>query len=86
MPQLAAGPRIEPPVQVPIPTMNWDAATPVAEPVLDPPATRSKSQGFFAGHWSAVANSLVPTLPTMTAPAALSLATEVASKEGVKPL
>src|SRR5688572_10607904 len=81
-PQLAAGPRIEPPVQVPMPIMNCDAATPVAEPVDDPPAARFRSHGLLAGQVLAVASSLVPAFPMRTTPAALSRATEVASKLG----
>ncbi|BCB75575.1 hypothetical protein Pflav_019850 [Phytohabitans flavus] len=85
-PQLAAGPRIEPPVQVPMPIMNSDAPTPAAEPELDPPGVRARSQGLFAALAVEVASSLVPTLPKMTTPAALSRATAVASKLGTKPV
>ena len=46
MPHSAAGWRIEPPVSEPSDHGAWHAATQAAEPPLDPPGTRSMSQGF----------------------------------------
>src|SRR2546428_7281792 len=64
------------------------AATATADPPLDPPGMRSGAQGFRAGpnaEFSVddpIANSSQFVLPTMTAPAASSLATAVASNGG----
>src|SRR5438132_7278210 len=49
MPQSDAGIRMEPPVSVPMLPQQRPAATASAEPPLDPPATRARSQGFRTG-------------------------------------
>ena len=49
MPEKAAGWRIEPPVSVPIAAGARRAATATADPPLEPPGTRLRSQGFFTG-------------------------------------
>ena len=46
MPQQAAGIRTEPPVSVPRPTSASPVATATAEPLDEPPGTRSGSAGF----------------------------------------
>ena len=46
MPQRAAGWRIDPPVSLPSAKGAWKAATAAAEPPLEPPGTRSVSQGL----------------------------------------
>ena len=47
-PQSEAGMRIEPPVSVPSATGHSPAATEAPEPELEPPVTRSVSQGLRA--------------------------------------
>jgi hypothetical protein len=85
MPQRAAGWRTEPPVSVPSAPRHSPAATAAALPPLDPPGTRSRSQGLWVGKKAEfsveepMANSSVLVLPRMTAPAAFSRATTVAS-------
>ena len=64
------------------------AATATADPPLDPPGMRSSAHGLFAGpnaEFSVddpIANSSQLVLPTMTAPAACSRSTTVASYGG----
>ena len=85
MPQNAAGWRIDPPVSVPVAAGTRPAATAAAEPPDEPPGTRSTSHGLATGPKKLVslvdpiANSSMFVLPTMTAPAARSCATTVAS-------
>jgi len=84
-PQNAAGWRTEPPVSVPRAAGTAPAATSAAEPPEEPPGTRARSRG-----WSTrpnaecsveepIANSSRLALPAMSAPAAFSLVTTVAS-------
>src|SRR5215471_4394620 len=88
MPHSAAGWRIDPPVSEPSASGVIPAATATAEPPLEPPGMRSRAQGFRAGpnaEFSVdepIANSSQLVLPTMTAPAASSRATAVASYGG----
>src|ERR1051326_5634429 len=90
MPQQAAGWRMEPPVSVPSAAMHWPAATAAAEPPEEPPGTRSMFQGLRVtpkAEFSVeepIANSSMLVLPTITAPAAFSLATAVPSYGGTK--
>ena len=67
------------------------AATAAADPPLDPPGMRPRSQGLrviskpeFSVE-EPIANSSMLSLPTITAPSALSRATTVASYGGTKP-
>ena len=48
-PQRLAGMRIEPPVSLPSEPYDRPAATAAADPPLEPPETRSASQGFLTG-------------------------------------
>ena len=90
-PHSAAGWRIEPPVSVPKPTAAKPAATAAALPPLEPPGTRLGSCGLRVGpnaEFSVddpIANSSRFVLPTMTAPAATSRSTTVASYGGLQP-
>src|SRR5262245_6518228 len=90
-PQKAAGWRTEPPVSVPRAEAASSPATAAAEPPDEPPGTRSRSQGFRVGLKAEcsveepIANSSMLVLPSITAPAAPSLATQVASYGGTKP-
>src|SRR5687767_8434976 len=74
-----------PPVSVPRAPRNRPAATPLAEPELDPPGQRRGSAGWrgtgkgFDGSGIPHANSIVVDLPQITAPAARSRATAGAS-------
>src|SRR6185437_3262817 len=85
-PQNAAGRRMLPPVSVPKPPRNRPAATPLPVPELDPPGQVRVSHGFrgsgkgFDGSGAPMANSIVVTLPVITAPAARSRATTGASR------
>src|SRR5829696_10481650 len=90
MPVNAAGWRIEPPVSVPVAAGTNRAATAAAEPPDEPPGTSDGLQGFFTGPKKLVslddpiANSSMLVLPSITVPAALSLATSVASYGATK--
>ena len=85
MPQRPAGWRIDPPVSEPIATGAMSAATQAAEPPLEPPGARVRSQGFFTGPKAEfsfeppIANSSMFVLPTMTASASRSRRTVSAS-------
>jgi hypothetical protein len=86
MPQKLAGWRMEPPVSVPVAAGNRPAATAAAEPPDEPPGTRVRSQGLCTAPKAEfslaepIANSSQLSLPMVTAPAAASRATTVASK------
>src|SRR5436853_3687882 len=88
IPQSAAGCRIDPPVSEPSASGVSAAATATAEPPLDPPGIRSRSQGLRLGPYAEfsvddpIANSSQVVLPITTAPAASSRVTTVASKGG----
>src|SRR6516225_2207398 len=89
MPHSAAGPRIEPPVSVPMPPRINPAAT--AAPLLLPAVKCSVFHGLRAGgvgrskDGPPSANSCVVNLPISTAPAAASFAAQVASASGILP-
>ncbi len=85
MPEKLAGWRIEPPVSVPVAAGSSRAATAAAEPPDEPPGTRDGSHGLRTGPQAEfsldepIANSSQLSLPRLTAPAAASRATTVAS-------
>jgi hypothetical protein len=68
-PQKLAGRRIEPTTWVPRAAGTMPQATAAAEPLLDPPGVRSRSHGLRVPRGSVAANSVVTTLPRITAPA-----------------
>ena len=80
--------RMEPPVSVPSAPGTRPAAVAAPLPPLDPPQIRSASHGLCAGPKCGLvvvaphANSCVFSLPTITAPARRSRATDVASDSG----
>ena len=83
-PQNAAGWRIDPPVSLPSAKAHSPAATAAALPPEEPPGTRDRSTGLRVV-WNAefsveepMANSSMFSLPSITAPAPLSLSTAVA--------
>ena len=84
-PHRPAGWRIEPPVSVPRESGVMRAATAAAAPPLEPPGIRERSQGlrvFWKAEFSVeppMANSSMLVLPRITASAALSRATTLAS-------
>src|SRR5215213_11630423 len=90
-PHSAAGWRIDPPVSDPRARGANPAATAAALPPLEPPGTRVGSWGLRVGpnaEFSVdepMANSSMFVLPTMTAPAARSRVTTVASYGGRQP-
>ena len=84
-PHSAAGWRIDPPVSDPNAPAANPAATAAALPPDEPPATRCRSCGLRVGPKAEfsvdepMANSSRFVLPTITAPAAASRSTTVAS-------
>src|ERR1700722_16792966 len=88
MPHRAAGPRIEPPVSVPMPHRIMPDATAAPVPLDDPAVKWSGFQGLAAGGFGRSqdgppsANSCVVSLPISTEPAAANLAAQVASFSG----
>ena len=76
---------MEPPVSVPKVPKHWRAASAAALPPEEPPGVRVRSQGLRQGLKAEfsldepMANSSMLSLPSRTAPAALSLAVTVAS-------
>ena len=89
MPHNAAGPRIEPPVSVPMPHRIMPEATAAPVPLLLPAVKCSGFHGLRAGgagrsnEGPPSANSCVVNLPISTVPAAASLAAQVASSSGM---
>src|SRR3989304_6305681 len=81
-PQYAAGRRVGPTVWDPSASGIIPAATAAADPLDDPPGVWSRFQGFRVSAGSAYANSVVAVFPRITAPAARSRATAVASAAG----
>ena len=61
------------------------AATAAAEPLEDPPGVCAELCGFFVLPGARTANSVVTVLPMITAPAARSMETTAASRDGVRP-
>ena len=88
-PQNEAGCRIEPPVSEPNASGTHWAATAAADPPLDPPGVVSRFHGLCTGPYAEfsfddpIANSSQFVLPTITAPAASSRVTTVASYGGM---
>src|SRR5919204_5889708 len=76
IPHRAAGWRTEPPVSVPSAHVAMPLATAAADPLDEPPGTRSGSHGFRVAPYAEfspdepMANSSQFVLPTRTAPAA----------------
>src|SRR3984893_4213498 len=81
-PQKLAGRRIEPTTCVPSAAGTMPHATAAAEPLLSP-GVRSLSHGLRVPRGSVAANSVVTTLPRITAPASCSAATLAAEPEGI---
>src|SRR4051812_44886817 len=81
---------MDPPVSDPRATGTDPAATAAADPPLDPPGVRSRSQGLRTGPKAEfslddpMANSSQFVLPTIPAPAVSSRRTTVASYGGTK--
>src|SRR5687768_5553380 len=79
---------MDPPVSDPRATVADRDATAAADPPLDPPGVRSVAHGFRTGPYAEfslddpIANSSQFVLPTITAPAASSRRTTVASYGG----
>jgi hypothetical protein len=88
MPHSAAGPRIEPPVSLPVPPRIIPEATAAPVPLEEPAVKCPAPQGFSAtgqGRSSLgppKANSCVASLPSITTPACASRDTVVASRAG----
>src|SRR5262245_35717716 len=86
----AVGPRTDPPVSWPMPTVAKFAATPAPVPPDDPLGWRVGSYGFRIGPdidpAYPEANSPIVAFPMMMAPASRSLFTTVASRAGMKSL
>src|SRR5215213_5420791 len=88
MPHQEAGPRMEPPVSVPIAAMASPAATAAPEPDDEPPGSRAVFQRLRAGGQGRskeappIANSQVESLPRITAPASRKHCTVKASSAG----
>src|SRR5260370_241221 len=76
---------VEPITCVPSAVLTMPAATPAAEPLLDPPGVRRRSCGLRVPRGSVEANSVVTVFPTMTAPASRSAATLAPSRSERKP-
>src|SRR5947209_19313649 len=91
MPHNAAGPRIDPPVSVPIPHKIIPAATAAPVPLEEPAVKCSAFHGLHAGGFGRSkdgppsANSCVVVLPISTVPAAASFSAQVASISGMLP-
>ena len=81
---------MDPPVSEPIDPRHMSAATEAADPPLEPPGIHVKSHGLQVGFIpefsvdDPMANSSRFTLPTITAPAALSFFITVALYGGIK--
>src|SRR5690348_10486163 len=84
-PQKLAGRRIDPTTCVPSAAGTMPQATAAAEPLLDPPGVRVASHGLRVPRGSLAANSVVTTLPRITAPASRKAATLAASRSVRQP-
>src|SRR4029450_8729788 len=84
-PQYEAGRTFEPVVWVPSDSGIMRAATAAAEPLDEPPGVQARFPRLRVGAGSYVAHSVVCSLPSRIAPAALSRATAAASKSGTNP-
>jgi len=69
---------IEPITCVPSAAGTMPDTTAAAEPLLDPPGVRSRSQGLRVPRGWVAANSVVTVLPRITAPASRRAATAAA--------
>src|SRR5437764_1438874 len=76
---------VEPITCVPSPALIIPAATPAAEPLLDPPGVRRRSCGLRVPRGSVAANSVVTVLPRITAPASRNATTLAASRSERQP-
>ena len=76
---------VEPITCVPSAALIMPAATPAAEPLLDPPGVRRRSCGLRVPRGSVAANSVVTVLPTITAPASRNATTLAASRSERQP-
>src|SRR3954466_8314425 len=85
-PQKGPGRIPEPAVWLPSASGTISAATAAAEPLEDPPGVCSGLCGLRVLPGEKYAHSVVTVLPMMTAPAARSIDTTAASREGVLPL
>ena len=89
MPHIEAGKRIEPPMSLPCATGTIPDATAAADPPLDPPVLRVRSQGLWVAPYASgsvvmlVASSGVFVLPTNTNPAARNRAANHVSLSSV---
>src|SRR5437667_4913889 len=79
-PQKLAGRKIEPATWLPIDTGTMPSATAAAEPLDEPPGVRDRSRGLRVGPGTVLANSVVTTLPTITAPASRSASATAESR------
>src|SRR5687767_6405314 len=88
MPHHAAGPRIDPPVSLPVAPGHRNAATAAPDPPLEPPGERSSAHGFRVGPYHGLfvvepaANSCVLHFPISTAPASFNRRIDSASVAG----
>ncbi len=76
---------VEPVVWLPRASGTMPAATAAAEPLEEPPGVWAGLCGLRVLPGWRVANSVVTVLPMMTAPAPRSIATTLASRDGVRP-
>ena len=84
-PQKAAGRTTEPAVWVPSASGTPPAATVAAEPEDEPPGVRESAWGLRVALAAPQASSVVTVLPRISAPAARSRLTTVASARGLRP-
>ena len=84
-PQKAAGRTTDPAVWVPSASGTPPAATVAAEPEEEPPGVRAGAWGLRVGPEAPQASSVVTVLPRISAPAARSRRTTVASAPGRRP-
>ncbi len=91
IPHIDAGKRIDPPMSFPCATATMPDATAAADPPLDPPVERVRSQGLCDAPYASgsvvtlVASSGVLVLPTNTKPAARKRAASHVSVGSVQP-
>src|SRR4029453_3713380 len=84
-PQNAAGRIVEPVVWLPSASGTIPAATAAADPLDDPPGVCAGLGGLRVLPGGRGANPVVTVLPMITAPAARSIVTTAASRDGVRP-
>src|SRR6478735_10504622 len=76
---------IDPITCVPSAALTRPAATAAAEPLLEPPGVRARSQGLRVPQGLVAANSVVTVFPRITAPASCNAATAAASRSERQP-